>query len=507
MKKIHYSTIVVESPLPRCTFKWGGTVGAPVREDGSPATDESRHNNHSAENDSLTGIHLVNTVLYTGSAHATTAKTGSRTLRNEPEDPTGNPLCIPDSVHAVSIDPATVTRDDNLIIKGDNLVGLHWMLEEGEYRGKVKCIYIDPPYFFTRHKSKLAYNSNFRKEDWLAFLKERLVLARELLSDDGSFFAQISDQGVGELLVLLKEIFGERNFVNMITTRTKSTSGFATVNKGLFNAAEYILAFAKNRQKWQCNNLYTPTEWDDTYRHLVENPDDHPSSWRITTIAEHLAAQQGYDTAHIMRKTLGTQKVRDMEARYAAAHPHQVFQLKQIRDNAGTTIAKTRDESKRNPHTVYTVPRAGHYDVYILRGREMAFYERKLRMIDGKLTPAVKMSNIWTDVSYDGISPEGGVQLRGGKKPERLMRRILQLATNEGDLVVDFFLGSGTTAAVAHKMGRKYVGMEQMDYIKHITTQRLINVIGGDTTGISKKQGWEGGGAFTYAELAEGDAD
>lgn len=385
-------------------------------------------------------------------------------------------------------------------------MGLHWMLEEGGYRGKVKCIYIDPPYFFTRHKSKLAYNSNFRKEDWLAFLKERLTLARELLSDDGSFFAQISDQGVGELLVLLKEIFGDRNFVNMITTRTKSTSGFATVNKGLFNAAEYILVFTKNRQKWQCNNLYTSAEWDDTYRHLVENPDDHPSTWRITTIADHLAAQHGYDTARAMRKTLGAQKVRDMEARYATAHPHKVFRLNQIRDNSGATIANTRDESKRNPHAVYTVPRAGHYDVYILRGREMTFYERKLQMIDGKLTPAVKMSNIWTDVSYDGISPEGGVQLRGGKKPERLMRRILQLATNEGDLVVDFFLGSGTTAAVAHKMGRKYIGVEQMDYIKNITTQRLINVIGGDTTGISKKQGWTGGGAFTYAELAEVDA-
>ena len=410
---------------------------------------------------------------------------------------TGAPLSVPDSVHAVHIDPAAVTHDDNLIIKGDNLVGLRWMLEEGGYRGKVKCIYIDPPYFFTRHKSKLAYNSNFRKEDWLPFLKERLTLARELLSDDGSFFAQISDQGVGELLVLLKEIFGERNFVNMITTRTKSTSGFATVNKGLFNAAEYILVFAKNRQKWQCNNLYAPAEWDDTYRHLVENPDDHPSAWRITTIAEHLATKHGYDTARAMRKTLGTQKVRDMEARYATTHPNKVFRLNQIRDNAGATIANTRDESKRNP-------RAGHYDVYIFRGREMAFYERKLRMIDGKLTPAVKMSNIWTDVSYDGISPEGGVQLRGGKKPERLMRRILQLATNEGDLVVDFFLGSGTTAAVAHKMGRKYIGIEQMDYIKNITTQRLINVIGGDTTGISKKQGWEGGGAFTYAELAEG---
>lgn len=101
------------------------------------------------------------------------------------------------------------------------------------------------------------------------------------------------------------------------------------------------------------------------------------------------------------------------------------------------------------------------------------------------------------------------MQLRGGKKPERLMRRILQLATNEGDLVVDFFLGSGTTAAVAHKMGRKYIGIEQMDYIKHITTQRLINVIDCDTTGISKKQGWKGGGAFTYAGLAEehDDAD
>ena len=469
---------------------WGGagTVSAPVREDSKSAADASGNDSRSAENDNPTGIHLVNTVRYTSSTDAADAKAGSRTLRSEPEDPTGSPLCIPDGIHVVPVDPAAVTHDDDLIIKGDNLVGLRWMLGEGGYRGKVKCIYVDPPYFFTRHKAKLAYNSNFRKEDWLAFLKERLVLARELLSDDGSFFAQISDQGVGELLVLLKEIFGDRNFVNMITTRTKSTSGFATVNKGLFNAAEYILVFAKNRQKWQPNNLYTPAEWDDTYRHLVENPDDHLSTWRITTIADHLATQQGYRTAHAMRKTLGAQKVRDLEAHYAATHPHKVFRLNQIRDNAGTTIATTRDESKRNPHAVYTVPRAGHHDVHIWRGREMTFYERKLRTINGKLTPSVKMSNIWTDVSYDGISPEGGVQLRGGKKPERLIRRILQLATNEGDLVVDFFLGSGTTAAVAHKMGRKYIGIEQMDYIKNITTQRLINVIGGDTTGISNKQ-------------------
>lgn len=507
MKKKHHNATVAP-PLPHHMSQCGGgRHGEHTRAGRQKSTaDASWNDSRSAENDNPTGIHLVNTVRYTSSIDSA-AKTGSSTLRNEPEGPAGNPLCILDSVHAAPIDPAVIPHDDNLIIKGDNLVGLHWMLEEGGYRGKVKCIYIDPPYFFTRHKAKLAYNSNFQKEAWLAFLKERLTLARELLSDDGSFFAQISDQGVGELLVLLKEIFGERNFVNMITTRTKSTSGFATVNKGLFNAAEYILVFAKNRQKWQCNNLYTSAEWDDAYRHLVENPDDHPSMWRTTTIADHLAAQQGYDTAHAMRKALGAQKVRDMEARYAAAHPHQVFRFNQIRDNAGATIANIRDESKRNPRTVYTVPRAGHHDVHILRGREMTFYERKLRMIDGKLTPAVKMSNIWTDVSYDGISPEGGVQLRGGKKPERLMRRILQLATNEGDLVVDFFLGSGTTAAVAHKMGRKYIGIEQMDYIKHITTQRLINVIGGDTTGISKEQGWAGGGAFTYAELAEGDAE
>lgn len=403
---------------------------------------------------------------------------------------TGAPLNVPAGVHAEPIDPATVTHDDNLIIKGDNLMGLHWMLEEGSYRGKVKCIYIDPPYFFTRHKSKLAYNSNFRKEDWLSFLKERLTLARELLSDDGSFFAQISDQGVGELLVLLKEVFGERNFVNMITTRTKSTSGFATVNKGLFNAAEYILVFAKNRQKWQCNDLFVPASWDDAYRHVIENRDDSPSQWRITTIADHLAVRQGHLNARTMRKTLGTKKVRDMEAEYAAEHPHQVFRLNQIRDKAkaGAAISAMRDKSKQDPHRVYTVPRAERSDVHIWRGREIVFYEKKLRMIDGKLTPGVKMSNIWTDVSYDGISPEGGVQLRGGKKPERLIRRILQLATNEGDLVVDFFLGSGTTAAVAHKMGRKYIGIEQMDYIKNITTQRLINVIGGDNKAVSDKE-------------------
>ncbi len=145
--------------------------------------------------------------------------------------------------------------DDNLIIKGNNLVALSSLLKR--YEGKVKLIYIDPPYYFHTNKKEdtFAYNSNFKLSTWLVFMKNRLSIAKKLLSDDGAIFVQISDDGVGELHTLMKEIFNdsENNFLNKITVRTKSPSGFASVNAGVFETAEYIISFAKNKKKWTYN--------------------------------------------------------------------------------------------------------------------------------------------------------------------------------------------------------------------------------------------------------------
>ena len=162
-----------------------------------------------------------------------------------------------------------------------------------------------------------------------------------------------------------------------------------------------------------------------------------------------------------------------------------------------------RDKSKENREKIFEVQRENQYTVYVYNGNEIAFYSKKVREIDGVLTPSMQLTNIWTDTPYEGIASEGGVTLKGGKKPEKLIQRIIELSSNPGDIVLDFFLGSGTTVAVAHKLQRKYIGIEQLDYGNDDSVIRLTNVINGENSGISKVINWQGGGSFVYCELLE----
>ena len=163
---------------------------------------------------------------------------------------------------------------DNLIIKGNNLLTLYSLRKR--FAGKVKLIYIDPPYYFVANKKEdtLNYNSNFKLSTWCTFMKNRLEIARDLLSNDGAIFVQISDDGVGELHLILKDVFnkdGENNFINKITVKTKSPSGFASVNPGVFESAEYIIAFAKNKKHWTYNHQYVESQYDPNYKWYITN--------------------------------------------------------------------------------------------------------------------------------------------------------------------------------------------------------------------------------------------
>ncbi len=396
--------------------------------------------------------------------------------------------------------------NDNLIIKGNNLIALSSLLKR--YKGKVKCIYIDPPYYFHTNKKEdtFAYNSNFKLSTWLTFMKNRLELAKKLLSEDGAIFVQISDDGVGELHTLMKEIFnneGQNNFLNKITVRTKSPSGFASVNAGVFETAEYILSFAKNKKKWTYNPQYTASSYDTNYKWIIRNKEEHYSKWVIEDINIIVANQYEFNSVREAREKLGKEIFNNLVGQYALENADKVFQSTAIGNDAGQKVVEIRDKSKINRDIVFEVKREGQYTVYIYNGREMAFYSKKVREIDGILTPSMQLTNIWSDTPYEGIASEGGVTLKGGKKPEKLIQRIIELSTNPGDLVLDFYLGSGTTAAVSHKLGRRYIGVEQLDYGKNDSISRLNNVINGDTSGISKVVNWQGGGSFVYCELLE----
>ena len=390
---------------------------------------------------------------------------------------------------------------DNLIIKGNNLVILHSLKKR--YAGKVKCIYIDPPYYFDKVKKEdtFQYNSNFKLSTWLVFMKNRLLIAKDLLAEDGAIFIQISDDGVSELHLLMKEIFGRDNFINKITVKTKSPSGFASVNPGLFETAEYILAFSKNKVKWKYNTQFVRAEYDTNYKFFVLNKEQDVANWKIVNLDEYIVEQNNFKSKKEAIKKLGNVFFHNLVSEFALNHADSIFRYTPINNNASKQLVELRDLSHKTPDLVFFQKREDNYDVYVKNGQEIAFYSKKIRKIDGQLLPSIQLSNIWNDTPYEGIAKEGNVQLKGGKKPEKLIKRIIELSSNVGDLILDFHLGSGTTAAVAHKLNRKYIGVEQLNYEENDSIQRIKNVINGDSTGISKAVDWQGGGSFVYCEL------
>lgn len=393
---------------------------------------------------------------------------------------------------------------ENLIIKGNNLIALSSIKEK--FAGKVKLIYIDPPYYFNSNKSEdtFRYNSNFKLSTWLVFMKNRLEIAKELLTEDGAIFVQISDDGVAELHLLMKEIFNTptvNNFINKITVKTKSPSGFQSVNPGVFETAEYIIGFAKNKSKWTYNRQYVEANYDANYKWVVTNIDDDFEEWNIVDIKHAIADELGL-TVQELKKNYNNKLILGLMEEYALKNPEKVFRPVAISNKAGAQIKHIRDESISNPDKIFLVRREGQYDVYVNKGQEMAFYQKKIRKINGEMLPSIQATNMWTDTPYEGIASEGGVVLKGGKKPEKLLKRIIEMGTNsKDDIVMDFFLGSGTTCAVAHKLGRKYIGIEQLDYIDELAIPRLVSVINGEQSGISKIQKWAGGGSFVYCEI------
>lgn len=394
-------------------------------------------------------------------------------------------------------DIQSLSSENNYIFKGNNLLVLHTI--KSKFKEKVKLIYIDPPY--NTNNDSFGYNDSFKHSTWLTFMKNRLEIAKQLLSPSGVIFVQISDVRVAHLKILMDEIFGVNNFINQITVKTKSPSGFKTVNLGVFETAEYILAYGKDKKKWSYNPQYTKAEYDENYKYEIENISESPDNWKICNIEDIIAKQEGYLTGKDAKKIIGKEVFLTKVASYAQKNANKVFRFTEINDDAGKETIDTKKHSIANPDKVFVVSRSTKDNRYIINGNEIYFYGKKLREVDGELVPTMLLTNIWTDIAYEGIANEGGVKLKKGKKPEKLLRRIISMATQEGDLVLDFHLGSGTTCAVAHKMNRKYIGIEQLDYGQNDGVIRLKNVINGDKTGVSKLEKWTGGGSFVLCEL------
>ncbi|WP_180997471.1 site-specific DNA-methyltransferase [Campylobacter concisus] len=363
-----------------------------------------------------------------------------------------------------------------------------------EFAGRVKLIYIDPPY--NTGNDSFKYNDSFNHSTWLVFMKNRLEIARELLKDDGVIFVQCDDNEQAYLKVLMDEIFGRENFINCIAVQVKASAGFKTINKGVMEVMEYILLYAKEKSNFKENKVYKYSGYDNNYSFFIENINENFENWKIGKIKDIFKSIKT-DAKKIGIKEKELQNI--LFDKFALDNNEKVFRYTAINNDAGKATIDARDKSKGD-NKIYKVETSNGIR-YIHNGQQITFYSGKIKNIDGEYMPTEQVSNIWTDVRWEGIANEGSVELKKGKKPEKLLKRIIEISTQENDIVLDFFAGSGTTAAVAMKMNRQFIAIEQMDYIETITKERLKNVIEGEHGGVSRALDWQDGGEFVYFEL------
>lgn len=375
------------------------------------------------------------------------------------------------------------TLAENLIIKGNNLIALHslYSLIHRKLLKKVKLIYIDPPYYFhdTKPSDTFNYNSNFKLSSWLLFMKNRLEIARELLSDNGVILVNINEAGNAYLKILMNDIFGKDNFVE--TFIWKNTDNPDSLSKKSRSSVEYIIAFEKKINK-SVQYIGKNTENDDApllnsgnkYKSLT-----FPAGSIRFTIPDSQINKHKSDKVEI---------VNDFE----------------IKNGLNVQNVTLRGEFKWSQSTLDTEINLGTY--FLVKSNKFSI--RFKRANAKSMAPEKFINEVYLSKALGvGTNEDATTHLKNmgltfsNPKPESLIAFFVNAITQPDDLILDFFVGSGTTAAVAHKMNRQYIGIEQMDYIETLAVERLKKVIANEQGGISKAVSWQGGGDFVYAEL------
>lgn len=414
--------------------------------------------------------------------------------------------------------------NENMLIHGDNLIALQALQQD--YAGKIKCIYIDPPY--NTGSAFEYYDDGLEHSEWLQMMYPRLQLLRNLLSDDGSIWIQIDDEEQAYLKVMCDEVFGRSNFVNMISVNMKNIAGASGggEDRRLKKNCEYILIYAKN---YDLLDTFRAAYDYEEISELVERYKEEGISWKYTSVflnegeKQYIASTVDGDGNEIkifehtnyVLKSIGsvakdegiTEK--DVYYRYAgriirttmpqsSIRPRVMKKLQEMGYSNDLISIEYVPKTGKNKGTVYTQYYKGDkYNLFawlsdVLEERDGVYYKKTMQGTYWDYTAGTK-----------NLTKEGKVEFPNGKKPEALISRILSMTTVEGDYVLDSFLGSGTTAAVAHKMKRKWIGIEMGEHAYSHCKVRLDRVIDGeDTGGITKDEKWQGGGGYHFYELA-----
>lgn len=392
-------------------------------------------------------------------------------------------------------------RVNGILINSENYQALHFLQER--FKAGVKGIYIDPPYN-TGGDEGFLYKDNFKHSSWLALMENRLKLAKQLLKPNGTFCISIDINELHSSIKLMNSHFGSANEKAIATVRRSSVSGAKVINPGIVNISEYFLVYSHTANNWDHNKIFREKERDTRYNTFIKNRDKEPTKWEFMTILEAFAEFKGIQKSKL-KKTLGDKYEAELEE-FIFSNSNAICRFAAL-DDASVSDAATemKYKSKSEPDKIFILKRDGKSDYVFKNGDVILFFEDRLIEVNGRKVFGELVADIWDDVLPNDIHNEGGVKLRKGKKPEKLIHRFVELATHKEskEWVLDYFGGSGTTGGVALKSGRKFVLVEMGKYFNTLTLPRLKNALFGEQSGISKVTGWKGGGIIQYIVLEQ----
>lgn len=412
----------------------------------------------------------------------------------------------------------------NMLIHGDNLLALKAL--EQQFAGQVKCIYIDPPY--NTGAAFEYYDDNLEHSIWLKLMRARLVVLRNLLSMDGTIWIQIDDEEQAYLKVLCDEVFGRSNFINMISVNMKNIAGASEggEDKRLKKNCEYILAYARDYSLLPLfNGPYSYTEMSE----LIQQYIDEGKSWKYTTVLLNPGEKEYYGSTVdgdgneirvYLRKNPEMLSIKQVARRDGITEKEaykkygiSIFQTTNAQSSIRTRVMDYRNEENITEDliSIEYVPKTGKnrgtvYEQFYKgdKCRLFVWLKDTSEVIDGELFKKDLQGTYWDMNAWmKNVAKEGGVEFPDGKKPEQLVGQIIEMTTAPGELVLDSFLGSGTTAAVAHKLGRSWIGIEMGAHAYTHCKVRLDRVIDNDDPrGITESSKWNSGGGYKFYELA-----
>jgi adenine-specific DNA-methyltransferase len=409
------------------------------------------------------------------------------------------------------------TTSENILIKGDNLLVLRSLVEM--FKGKpdkekVKCVYIDPP--FNTGNAFEKYDDNLQHSEWLTFMRDRLKLLNKLLRKDGMIFVHIDDIEQGYLRVLMDEIFGRQNYLAQIAYQRSGAAGLGQGGKFVVNTTEYIVSYAKEKESFVAFEAKDamPLDLKDMkrYKGVLKNEGTKKLVFEFKAKSNGLPVKI-YKHLNFKIESISlsnfSMKSEEIYKEYVSNFD-KIFRLnipQKENEFQHDLISKMDDSLYSVEYYPSRGKKKGNYSVnHYYKRQLLAWLNSSAELEDGKIAKTNKLTDFWPhgDIPKADLANEGGVSFLRSKKPEQLIKRILQLSTSKGDLVLDSFAGSGTTGAVAHKMDRRWIMVEFGRHADELIVPRMQRVVDGkDQSGISKEINWKGGAGFKYYQLGD----